>query len=219
MRNVRARREPRKVGCRTEEAGGLLSEQKDAGGSRTHLNRVAAGRLAVWLQRREWAANVASVCPMSSPGVEPGLRPSQGRVQIPHTPRTFGLLSDPPPGSRTRPCGFEDRRASATLAEITSSALARSRTWSTTFGESRAHPAHSKGRMENPILDSRGARIRTLCASFGGSLLSQEHTPVFDAPARWPPCRGGWTFFARDQAVTSADSRARNRSQLATRPL
>ena len=26
---------------------------RDAGGSRTHLNRVAAGRLAVWLQRRQ----------------------------------------------------------------------------------------------------------------------------------------------------------------------
>ena len=26
---------------------------RDAGGSRTHLNRVAAGRLAVWLQRQE----------------------------------------------------------------------------------------------------------------------------------------------------------------------
>src|SRR5258705_13325944 len=29
------------------------SEGRDAGGSRTHLNRVAAGRLAVWLQRQE----------------------------------------------------------------------------------------------------------------------------------------------------------------------
>ena len=29
------------------------SQGRDAGGSRTHLNRVAAGRLAVWLQRQE----------------------------------------------------------------------------------------------------------------------------------------------------------------------
>ncbi len=51
---------------------------RDAGGNRTHLNRVAAGHLAIWLQRQ-----------VSSPGVEPGLRPSRGRVQIPHTPRTY----------------------------------------------------------------------------------------------------------------------------------
>ena len=44
---------------------------------------------------------------MSSPGVEPGPRPSQGRVRFRHTPRTIV----PPPGSRTRPGGFEDRRA------------------------------------------------------------------------------------------------------------
>src|SRR3954449_628986 len=56
---------------------------------------------------------------MSSPGIEPGPRPSQGRVRVRHTPRTLrrSLLPSPPPGNRTRPCGFEDRRASATPAE------------------------------------------------------------------------------------------------------
>ena len=55
---------------------------------------------------------------MSSPGIEPGPRPSQSRVRVRHTPRTMktGLLPSPPPGNRTRPCGFEDRRASATPA-------------------------------------------------------------------------------------------------------
>jgi hypothetical protein len=53
--------------------------RRDAGGSRTHLNRVAAGRLAVWLQRRKV---------MSLPGIEPGPRPSQSRMRIRHTPRT-----------------------------------------------------------------------------------------------------------------------------------
>jgi hypothetical protein len=52
--------------------------RRDAGGSRTHLNRVAAGRLAIWLQRRKV---------MSMPGIEPGPRPSQSRMQIRHTPR------------------------------------------------------------------------------------------------------------------------------------
>ena len=85
---------------------------------------------------------------MSSPGVEPGPRPSQSRVRVRHTPRTtIGTepLTSPPPGNRTRPCGFEGRRASATLAGKQPSALARSRTWSSTFGGSRAIPAHSKG--------------------------------------------------------------------------
>jgi hypothetical protein len=53
--------------------------RRDAGGSRTHLNRFAAGRLAVWLQRRKV---------MSLPGIEPGPRPSQSRMRIRHTPRT-----------------------------------------------------------------------------------------------------------------------------------
>lgn len=48
---------------------------KDAGGSRTHFDRVAAGRLAIWLQRQ-----------VSSSGVEPDPRPSQGRVRS-ATPR------------------------------------------------------------------------------------------------------------------------------------
>ncbi len=42
---------------------------RDAGGSRTHFDRVAAGCLAVWLQRQA-----------SSSGVEPDPRPSQGRM-------------------------------------------------------------------------------------------------------------------------------------------
>ncbi len=76
---------------------------------------------------------------MFSPGIEPGLRPSQSRVRIHHTPRTdrvegreLRVMSsrrrfdcpttlNPPsasPGSRTPSCGFEDRRASITLARL-----------------------------------------------------------------------------------------------------
>ena len=46
---------------------------RDAGGNRTHFCRVAAGRLAIWLQRQ-----------VSSSGVEPDPRPSQSRVHPPH---------------------------------------------------------------------------------------------------------------------------------------
>ena len=48
---------------------------RDAGGNRTHFDRVAAGCLAIWLQRQ-----------VSSSGVEPDPRPSQGRVRS-ATPR------------------------------------------------------------------------------------------------------------------------------------
>ena len=46
---------------------------------------------------------------VSSPGVEPGLRPSQGRVLIRHTPRTISLSA--PPRNRTPSCRFEDCHA------------------------------------------------------------------------------------------------------------
>jgi hypothetical protein len=52
---------------------------------------------------------------MPSPGVEPGPRPSQSRMRIRHTPRTWSS-SDAPPGNRTRSCGFERRRAPGTPA-------------------------------------------------------------------------------------------------------
>ena len=97
------------------------------------------------LQPVAWPSGSSVIKQMSPPGIEPGPRPSQGRMRIRHTPRTFGQMS-PPPGNRTRPCGFEDRRAPDTLAGSERAiALARSRTWSATFGGSCAHPSHSKG--------------------------------------------------------------------------
>jgi hypothetical protein len=138
--------------------GGPEAAARDAGGSRTHLNRVAAGRLAVGLQRQR----------MSSPGVEPGPRPSQSRVRSP-TPRgRIGPARKPGPAARPgRPSRRQPRPRGNTLA--------RSRTWSTTFGGSRAESVTLRGLSRT---DSRGARIRTLSTSFGGSLLSQEHAPT-----------------------------------------
>ena len=37
---------------------GILADIEDAGGSRTHFNRVAAGGLAVWLQRHSLMSHV-----------------------------------------------------------------------------------------------------------------------------------------------------------------
>src|SRR5688572_23568702 len=77
----------------------LTTHQRDARGSRTHFCRVAAGRLTIWLERRssaelgtrsaerETAPRSALRVPrweVSPPGVEPGLRPSHGRVHPPH---------------------------------------------------------------------------------------------------------------------------------------
>ena len=63
-------------------------------------------------------------CSMSSPGVEPGLRPSQGRVRIPHTPRTVADRSRSPAREsnpawrlRTPPC-FRHTREDSCLEPV-----------------------------------------------------------------------------------------------------
>jgi hypothetical protein len=58
--SVRHRSSPVVTGCHSASSSRSIANiisafrlvPKDAGGSRTHFNRVAAGRLAVWLQRR-----------------------------------------------------------------------------------------------------------------------------------------------------------------------
>jgi hypothetical protein len=67
------------------------------------------------LQPVAWPSGSSVTIRMPSPGIEPGPRPSQSRMRIRHTPRTTRAPS-PPPGNRTRPCGFEHRRAPDTLA-------------------------------------------------------------------------------------------------------
>lgn len=94
-------------------------------------------------------------------------------VCLRHTPRTGfhgNSTNNPPSGNRTQPCGFEGRRASSTLA---GSALARSRTWASTFGGSRAVRHTPRAGFS-----SRGARIRTLSIRVGAGVLSYEDTPV-----------------------------------------
>src|SRR6516165_11524630 len=49
-----------------------------------------------------------------------------------------------------------------------------------------ARPSGSGAVFREPRAISRGARIRTPCASFGGSLLSQEHAPVAVLPPVTP---------------------------------
>ena len=122
---------------------------RGAGGSRTRFCGFADRRPAVRLRRprcfdplpeghvlarnRTWSSTFARSC----------ARPSHPEDIDRNRP-----LPSPPPGNRTRPCGFEDRRASATLAGKQSSALARSRTWSSTFGGSRAVRHTPRARVE-----------------------------------------------------------------------
>ena len=106
------------------------------------MYRVAAGRLAVWLRRLRSCDAVRS---MSSPGIEPGLRPSRSRVRIRHTPRTRYPTLRPSPARESDPALRLRRPPCARHTRGEDEALARNRTRSTTFGGSRARPSHSKG--------------------------------------------------------------------------
>ena len=102
--------------------------------------------------------------PVPLPGVEPGPRPSEGRVP-----------------SVTRPGRDRSRRP----------------------GSNRHEPAYKAGASPfGHVGGSRGARSRTLSARFGGSLLSQEHTPE-NGPAR-SRCGGIVVHQARRRADSTA---------------
>ena len=89
-------------------AASLACFQETPVGVEPTSNCFAGSCRAVWLQRQ--------VVQVSSPGIEPGLRPSQGRVRIRHTPRTSCFRHSTPPRNRTSSGSFEDCRASSTLA-------------------------------------------------------------------------------------------------------
>ena len=92
VRNTRRQPPRERTGRRAPLARPYHCFQRGAGGSRTHLKLLCRQ-----LPCRLAPAPRHSV---SSPGVEPGLRPSQGRVLIRHTPRTF--LSAPRRGIEPR---------------------------------------------------------------------------------------------------------------------
>ncbi len=127
---------------------------RDAGGSRTHFYRVAAGRLAVWLQRRSSAefgfrsAERSCLSPLRIPNSTFQISESvparnrtwsttfaESRARPSHSEDNQCLST--PPRNRTSSNSFEDCRASITLAGHTSiPTWNRTRTW--TLGESRA---------------------------------------------------------------------------------
>ena len=170
--------------------------RRDAGGNRTHLNRVAAGRLAIWLQRQA-----------SSPGVEPGLRPSRGRVQIPHTSRTC-LRSAPCRGIEPRPAVSRTAVLSGTPAGLldrvsrpglepgpgASEAPMRSATPSGRTSKSRRLDLHQHRAVYRTaaflfghVGTSSSAGSRTWSSTFAGSRANPPHSEdvfLLSAPPR-----------------------------------
>jgi len=82
---------------------------RDAGGSRTRFNRFAVGRLTVRPRRH------GALCPRQESNLVLDLR----RVAC-ESLTLRGRDRHTPPGGRTRPCGFEGRRATGTLAGMPS---------------------------------------------------------------------------------------------------
>jgi hypothetical protein len=178
---------------------GRRASARDAGGSRTHfepLCRRPPDRRASASVRR----SVRRSGGMSSPGVEPGPRPSHGRVpsatlrgrcrmtrQCSPVPRpgigpglAVSKTAVRPPHSRgNKPVplpGVEPglRPSGGRVPSVTRQGRSRSRR----PGSNRHEPAYKAGASPfGHVGGSRGARIRTLCAGFGGPLLSQEHAP------------------------------------------
>jgi hypothetical protein len=121
---------------------------------------------------------------VSSPGIEPGLRPSQGRVRIRHTPRTKLIQSV------ETAAGADRARTESPQSESCRDRCAspRNRTPSCSFEHCRAHPAHPQGALlsQYPDLDSNQGpdlrRVRCKSATPLGFNFTQEPTTGF-APA------------------------------------
>ena len=108
--------------------------RRDAGGSRTHFDRVAAGCLAVWLQRLSLLS-----CPRQESNLAFDLRrvacaPTHPEDIFPSTNPRPSPARESNPALRLRrpPCVHHTRKDRSTDAP------ARNRTWSSTSGGSRA---------------------------------------------------------------------------------
>ena len=62
---------------------------------------------------------------MSSPGIEPGPRPSHGRMRFRHTPRTISLLPVPRRGIEPRPAASNAAATTGILPVVPAGTLAR----------------------------------------------------------------------------------------------
>ena len=149
---------------------GSASAAKVAGGSRTHLRRICSPPP----DRQAPATSLLdqTACPRQESNLVLDLR--RVACHPPHPEDEISLVPNPPPGSRTRPCGFEGRRASATLAGSVDRAhpLAGSRTPSATFGGSHA------------VRHTPRDRIRTGPGTTAG--FGSKQSPAFPGPPDVP---------------------------------
>ena len=144
--------------------------QRDAGGSRTHLNRVAGGCRAVWLQRH------VIQCPRQESNLVFDLR----RVACKSATLRGHVSFSAPPRNRTPSCRFEVCRAIRHTRRA--SVSTRNRTWIWTFGGSMRSLHHRD--IQCPDLESnqdQGLR-RALCDPLHHRDVQPEPTTGF-APA------------------------------------
>lgn len=202
---------------------------KGAGGSRTRFRGFADRRPTVRLRRqqcsgprfqghvlarnRTWSPTFARSC------ARPSHSEDNDRIET-------ALRPSPPPGNRTRPCGFEGRRASATPAGNELSALARSRTWSSTFGGSHA-VRHTPRALSKPIAGftvrprrrSAGAQGFEPCPRVLEARCSPRSTPLkmsvpssIRRPSREPRGHSGRLNEPPDSLSTPTRTRTRDSS-------
>ncbi len=199
-RNTRNQPPHRRTGQRAPLAWPHHCFPRDAGGNRTHLNRVAAGRLAIWLQRqvvsvlagsRTWSSTFAG-----------------SRANPPHSEdvSSFSAL----PRNRTSSGSFEDCHARPAHPQgLRCQCLDQESDLDLDLRRVLCDPLHHRDvqtraddwictsieRFTGPLpfcsatSASTSARSRTPCGRVGACLLSQEHTRV-SPPARED--RGLW---------------------------
>ena len=90
---------------------------------------------------------------MSSPGIEPGPRPSQSRVRIRHTPRTC-CFSVPRQGVEPRLAVPKTAVRPSHSQGMLSSSPSRNRTWSNSFGSCHAIQHTHEPNCQHPDLES-----------------------------------------------------------------
>ena len=150
-------------------------------------------------------------------------------VRVNHERGTTGQTMRGAGGSRTRFCGFADRRLAVRLRRLEcldplseGHVLARNRTWSSTFARSCARPSHSEDndrnsnthesptRESNPALRLRRPPCVRHTRGEGAECPCQESNLVFDL--RRVACRP-----SHAKGVIKADGRTRTGMILLTR--
>ncbi len=151
----------------------------------------------------------SSVMSVSSPGIEPGPRPSQSRVRIQHTPRTC-CLSVPHQGVEPRLTVPKTAVRPSHSQGMLSSSPSRNRTWSNSFGSCHAiqhtHEPNSKSiptwnRTRTKTLGESCA-VRYTIGTKSRRLDSHQHETLYKSGA----------FLHRATSASSTSARSRTLS-------